>query len=208
NAAFGGRLTYATNLFNLYAGHGVTQRNFNSELGFVTRTDDQPTILELNFTPRPHIRGVRQLVIGEFLTDDPNTAGRRVYRELAPNLAVRFHSGAQVQGFVQDTIWQLLTQPLHLYKNISIPAGNYRFASNGVSYTSSGSRRVTFTSSFSSGSFFTGNLKTAQVTAEYRPNAHLDLAVNNTLNAFRLPQGDFDIDLAGLQVSYAFTRFL
>ena len=45
-------------------------------------------------------------------------------------------------------------------------------------------------------------------TAEYRPNAHLDLAVNNTLNSFRLPQGDFDIDLAGLQVGYAFTRFL
>jgi Domain of unknown function (DUF5916) len=208
NAAFGGRLTYATNLFNLYAGHGVTQRNFNSELGFVTRVDDQPTILELNFTPRPRIPRVRQLVIGAFVTDDPNTAGTLVYRELSPNLQVRFHSGAQIQGFVQDTIWQLLTQPLHLYKNISIPAGNYRFASNSISYASSGNRRVTFTSSFNSGSFFTGDLKTAQVTAEYRPNAHLDLAINNTLNAFRLPQGDFDIDLAGLQVSYAFTRFL
>jgi hypothetical protein len=46
------------------------------------------------------------------------------------------------------------------------------------------------------------------VTAQYRPNARLTLAINNTLNAFRLPQGNFDIELAGLQVSYAFSRFL
>jgi hypothetical protein len=32
--------------------------------------------------------------------------------------------------------------------------------------------------------------------------------VNNTLNSFRLPQGDFDIALGGVQVSYAFNRFL
>jgi hypothetical protein len=29
-----------------------------------------------------------------------------------------------------------------------------------------------------------------------------------TLNSFRLPQGDFTIDLTGVQVSYAFNRFL
>jgi hypothetical protein len=46
------------------------------------------------------------------------------------------------------------------------------------------------------------------VTGQYRPNPHLALAVNDTLNVFRLPQGNFSIDLAGLQVSYAFTRFL
>ena len=34
------------------------------------------------------------------------------------------------------------------------------------------------------------------------------MAINDTLNVFRLPQGDFNIELAGLQVSYAFNRFL
>ena len=37
------------------------------------------------------------------------------------------------------------------------------------------------------------------LTAQYRPSAHLTLAVNDTLNAFRLPQGNFDIELAGMR---------
>jgi hypothetical protein len=46
------------------------------------------------------------------------------------------------------------------------------------------------------------------VTAQYRPNAHLAVAVNDTLNSFRLTQGNFDIDLAGVELSYAFNRFV
>jgi hypothetical protein len=58
------------------------------------------------------------------------------------------------------------------------------------------------------GGYYTGTLKTATLTSAYRPNPNLSLAVNDTLNVFRLPQGNFNIELAGLQVSYAFTRFL
>ncbi len=208
NAAFGGRLTYANNWLNIYAGHGVTERNFNSELGFVTRTDDQPTIVQVLFTPRPHLRGIREIDFGPSLTDDPNTAGQRVFREISPFASVLFQNGAQISGNFQDTVWQVLSQPLHLYKNIALPAGSYRFASNSINAVSPGNHRITYSGSFGWGEYYMGQLKTATATAEYRPNAHLDLAVNDTLNAFRLPQGNFDVDLAGLQVSYAFTRFL
>ena len=34
------------------------------------------------------------------------------------------------------------------------------------------------------------------------------MGLTNTLNSFRLPQGDFNVLLAGLQVSYAFNRFV
>ena len=208
NAAFGGRLTYANNWFNIYAGHGVTERNFNAEMGFVTRTDDQPTILTLTFTPRPHIDGVREVDLGGALFDDPNTANKLIYRELSPSAQVVFNNGAVASVFPQDVIYQFLDQPLHLYKNISIPAGSYRFAAHQLAYTSAGDRRFTYTGSFQWGTYYTGDLKTGVLTAQYRPNPHLALAINDTLNAFRLPQGNFDIELAGLQVSYAFNRFL
>jgi hypothetical protein len=105
-------------------------------------------------------------------------------------------------------VYQFLGQPLNLYKNTSIPPGGYRFASHQVAYTSSGSRRLTFTASELWGGYYTGHLNSATLTAQYRPNPHLTLAVNDTLNSFRLPQGNFDIDLAGVQVGYAFNRFL
>jgi hypothetical protein len=208
DAAFGGRLTYANNWFNIYAGHGVTEKNFNAEMGFVTRIDDEPTIVQANLTPRPHALGIRELDLGEFVFHDPNTAGQLIYKEWSPALRVLFNNSAEIDSNPWDVTYQLLVQPLHLYKNISIPVGGYRFTEHQVAYTSSGSRRVTYTGQFQWGDYYTGTLKSGTFTAQYRPNAHLALAVNNTLNVFRLPEGNFSIELAGLQVSYAFNRFL
>lgn len=208
NTALGGRLTYANNWFNIYAGHGVTEKNFNTEMGFVTRTDDQPTIVQFSFTPRPRVLNIRELDLGGFVGHDPNTAGRLIYKEWTPNIRVLFNSGAEIDSAPHDVVYQFLGQPLHLYNNISIPPGSYRFASYQVAYTSAGSHRLTFTSSEQWGSYYTGHLNSATLTAQYRPNPHLALAVNDTLNSFRLPQANFDIDLTGVQVSYAFNRFL
>jgi hypothetical protein len=208
NSAYGGRLTYANNWFNIYAGHGITQRNFNPGIGFVTRIDDQPTIFQVNFTPRPHVLHLREVDIGALVGHDPNTTGQLIFKEVSPNLRAIFNNGAEIDSAPEDIVYQFLSQPLHLYKDISIPAGGYRFASHQVAYTSAGDRRFTYTGSFQWGDYYTGTLKTVAVTGEYRPNAHLAFAVNNTLSAFRLPEGNFNLELGGVQVSYAFNRFV
>lgn len=208
NTALGGRLTYANNWFNIYAGHGVTEKNFNAEVGFVTRTDDQPTIVQVNLTPRPHAFNIREIDIGGFVFHDPNTTGRLIFKETSPAIQVLFNNGAQIASLPQDIVYQFLGAPLHLYKDIAIPAGGYRFTSHQISYTSAGNSRITYFGSFQWGDYYSGTLKTATATAQYRPNPHLQIAINNTLNVFRLPQGNFNIELAGLQVSYAFNRFL
>jgi hypothetical protein len=130
------------------------------------------------------------------------------FQEVSPTLRAIFNDGAEIDAFPQDMIAQVLTQPLHLYKEIAIPVGSYRFASHQIGYTSAGAARFTYSGSFLWGDYYTGTLKTATVTAQYRPNSNLALALNNTLNVFRLPQGNFNIALSGVQVSYAFTRFL
>jgi Domain of unknown function (DUF5916)/Carbohydrate family 9 binding domain-like len=208
NAAFGGRLTYANNWFNVYAGRGITEKNFNAEVGFLSRTGVESTIFQANLTPRPHFWNLREIDLGGFVDSNPTTSGSLEFQEVSPTIRIIFNDGAEIDSNPQDMIAQVLTQPLHLYKNISIPAGSYRFASHQLAYTSAGARRFTYTGSFQWGDYYDGTLKTATVTTQYRPNSNLALALNNTVNVFRLPQGDFNIDLAGLQVSYAFTRFL
>jgi hypothetical protein len=148
NAALGGRLTYANTWFNIYAGHGVTEKNFNAEIGFVTRTDDQPTIFQFNFTPRPHVLNIRELDLGGFVGHDPNTAAQLIFKEQTLNIRMLFNNSAEIDSAPEDVIYQFLGQPLHLYKDISIPAGGYRFDSHQVAYTSAGDRRMTYTASF------------------------------------------------------------
>jgi hypothetical protein len=186
----------------------VTEKNFNSEMGFVTRVDDQPTIFQFNFTPRPGVWNIRELDLGGFVGHDPNTAGKLIFKEWNASARVLFNSSAELDIFPQDVVYQFLSQPLNLYQNVSIPAGGYTFASHSVSFTSSGSHRITYTASEQYGEYYTGHLNSATLMGQYRPNPNLSLAVNDTLNVFRLPQGNFNIDLAGVQVSYAFNRFL
>jgi hypothetical protein len=206
NAAFGGRLGYANNWFNIYAGHGVTEKNFNPEMGFVTRTDDQPTTFQFFLTPRPHGLGIREIDVGALVSHDPDTAGKLIYREWTPSISVLFNNSAEIDSAPEDVTYQFLAQPLHLYRNVSIPAGGYRFTSHQIAFTSTGNRRLTYNGSFLAGSYYTGTLKTATLNAQYRPSPHLALTLSDTLNVFRLPQGNFNIELLGLQISYAFNR--
>ena len=208
NAAFGGRLTYANNWFNVYAGRGITEQNFNAEIGFVSRTGVESTILQASLTPRPHFWNLREVDLGGLLDSNPSTSGQLNFQEVSPTIRILFNDGAEIDSAPQDMIAQVLLQPLHLYKNISLPAGSYRFASHQIAFTSAGAARFTYSGSFLWGDYYGGTLKTATATAQYRPNSNLALALNNTVNIFHLPQGNFNIVLSGLQVSYAFTRFL
>ncbi|HEU5450543.1 MAG TPA: DUF5916 domain-containing protein [Terriglobales bacterium] len=208
NVAVGGRVTYANNWFNLYAGHGETQGNFNAEMGFIQRVDDKPSIVQATLTPRPHFAGLREVDIGATWDYHASGAGKLMSQEITPNIFAIFQNGATINAIPYDQLYQFLPAPLHLYKNFSVPAGGYRFVSHTLGVTSPGNHRVTYSGTVQWGDYYTGTLNSYGANAEYRPNAHLDLVLNDTLDHFRLPQGNFDIDLAGLQVSYAFNRFL
>ena len=208
NVAVGGRVTYANNWFNLYAGHGETQGNFNAEMGFIQRVDDKPSIVQVNLTPRPHFAGLREVDIGAGWDYHASGAGKLMSQEITPSILALFQNGASINAVPYDQLYQFLPSPLHLYKNISVPAGGYRFSSHTIAVTSPGNHRITYTGTAQWGDYYTGTLNSFGVTAEYRPNPHLDVGLNDTLDRFRLPQGNFDIDLAGLQVSYAFNREL
>src|SRR6266700_5225103 len=108
NTALGARLTYANNWFNIYSDPAATERNFNAEMGFVTRTDDQPTIFQFNFTPRPHVLDIRELDLGGFVGHDPNTANRLIYKEWSPAIRVLFNDSAEIDSNPQDVVYQLL----------------------------------------------------------------------------------------------------
>ncbi|MBV8205467.1 MAG: carbohydrate binding family 9 domain-containing protein [Acidobacteria bacterium] len=207
NAAFAGRLRFINNWVNIWAGHGITERNFNAEMGFITRTDDEPTIVGLTFMVRPRRWDIREIDFGPWISNDPNTRGERVYREITPSATVLLNNAAVFSFTLLDTTFQRLTGPLHLYKGISVPTGDYRFATSGLTVRSP-AHRLTWTGGFNLGTYYGGNLKSASASAEYRPNAHMDFTINDVLNAFALPQGNFSINLGGFQASYALNRFL
>lgn len=203
-----GSVEYRSNLVKFFAARGTIQPNYNPEVGFLNRPDDRPTYLDLNLTPRPRIRGVRELSFEAWIDHNPDTHGILQTQEWQVTFRALFNNGAYTDEDLVDAFYQRLSEPFNIYKNIYIPAGSYRFLRHQVACGSAEDRRLTFSVRERWGGFYTGNLNELTVRSQYRPNPRLSLSLINLWNAFRLPQGNFDVDLAGLQVSYAFSRFL
>lgn len=204
----GARVVYRSNLITIHASHATIQPNYNPEVGFVARTDDNPSYLDVNLTPRPKLRGVRELNFESWIAHDPDTHGVLQTQEWQGTFRALFNNGAYTDEDFVDDFHQRLSKPFNIYKNVYIPAGNYHFSRHQVSFGSGEDRRLTFGVVGRWGGYYTGNLKEVAARSNYRPNARLAVSLTNRFEAFRLLEGHFDVNLAGLQVSYAFSRFL
>ncbi len=204
----GVRAIFNNHLVHIYAGQGAIRPNYSPEVGFVARPDDNPLIIEMNLTPRPHIGGVRELQFDTVLSRDPDSEWRLQSQEVNESFRILFNNGALSDNALFDHLYQRLNGPFNIYKNVDIPEGDYYFTRHQIGFASGGDRRLTYSAMERWGSYYTGSLNETILNAQYRPGPHLALGLTNTLNSFRLPQGDFNVLLSGLQVSYAFNRFL
>lgn len=204
----GGGVEYRSNVVHFFAAHGTIQPNYNPAVGFVARADDNPSYLDLNLTPRPKIRGVRELSFEGWIEHNPDTHAVLQTQEWQATFRALFNNGAYTDEDIVDVFYQRLSEPFNIYKNVYIPAGVYRFTRHQVAFGSGEDRPLTVSVRERWGEFYTGRLNELTFRSQYRPNPRFAVSLTNYWNAFRLPQGRFNVDLAGVQLSYAFSRFL
>jgi hypothetical protein len=118
------------------------------------------------------------------------------------------NNGAFTDNDIVDVFTQRITTPLQIYKNIFIPTGVYHFTRHQLTAYSPQDRRITYDMYERFGSYYGGRLNQLRVRATYRPNAKLSFSASQVWNRFRLPEGNFSVDLASLQTNYSFNRFL
>jgi hypothetical protein len=205
---FGGGLNYRTNLIDFAASRRRVGPAFNPEVGFIERTDVVEDFLDLTLMPRPKIRGVRQMEFEGFLFHAPDTHGVLQTQEWQSTFRLIFHNGAYTDNDLWDVFTQRLTQPFKIYKNIVIPPGMYHWARHQFTYGSPQDRKLTFNLFERFGTYYSGHLNEASVRATYRPSARISVSLSERWNRFRLPQGNFSVNLASVQLNYSFSRFL
>jgi len=206
--AAGGTLFLRSNRMTLIADHATVQPNFNPAVGFVVRTDHSPTYLDLNLTPRPKIRGVRELNFEGMFFHAPSTQGVLRTQEWSILFRAIFNNSAVVESNLVRLTYERLNEPFNIYKNVEIPAGGYRFRRHHIGFSSPEDRRLTFGVSERWGSFYTGTLNELGFRSQYRPSPRFAISLTNRWNRFRLREGNLDVDVAGIQFSHAFSRFL
>ncbi len=208
NSDVGASLTYNSNWLDGKIERRKIGPNFNPETGFIERTDSNETYANLTFKARPKVRSIRELQFEGFILHAPDTHNAVATQEWQGTFRADFNNGGYTDDDIADVFTQRLATPLHIYKDIYIPAGVYHFARHQVNYYSAQDRRLTFNVYNQFGGYYGGTLNVFRAGASYRPNANFSISTSQTWNRFRLPVGHFSVDLASLQASYSFSRLL
>lgn len=128
---------------------------FNAEMGYIPRLDVRATLLRAGWTPRPRIKGVRQVLINSELEYFENHRGRVDSKMQA----------ASIQLQRQDTSGAFASVTRQ-YDNLSVPfatagttlpAGPYEWTSATVSYSSDRTRRVFGSIGGDAGGYYNGD---------------------------------------------------
>jgi hypothetical protein len=208
NSDVGLSLTYNSNWLDAIVERRKIGPNFNSEVGFIQRTDSNETFADLTFKVRPELRGIRELQFEPFIQHSPDTRHHVATQEWQATFRADFNNGAYTDDDIVDIFIQRLVTPLNIYRNFFIPAGVYNFDRHQLSFYSPQDRRFTYNIYEQFGGYYGGTLNDFRLGATYRPNARFSISASQTWNRFRLPIGKFSVDLASLQASYSFNRFL
>lgn len=216
----GGSVSYQTNWLELLGERRKIGPNFNPEVGFIERADCICDYADLNFKPRPRLRGVRELNFEDFIFHAPDTHGVLQTQEWQSTFRAEFNNGSYTDDDIVDVFTQRLTEAFNIYRNIFIPIGEYHWARHQLTYGSPQDRRLTASFFERFGTYYNGHLNEARVRATYRANERLSFSFAEQWNRFRLGpvtdssgnllpgDGNFSVVFGSFQTNYSFSRFL
>jgi hypothetical protein len=179
--------------------------NFNPALGFAPRTGIRKTNAMFMFRPRPEKAGIRQITFHAFpelITNLDNRVDNwRV--DISP-FEVEFNSG-DIFEFQILPEFERLPFSFPISRNVTVPAGSYRFTRYGVSVETATKRPwvVIFDANF--GNFYNGTRRDLEFDLKLKPGHHLLLGLGAVRADVDLVQGKFFTQLFSLQADYNFS---
>ena len=217
----GAGLNFQTDWLELIAGHRKIGANFNPEVGFIERTDCVCDYVDANFKPRPKLRSVRELNFEGFIFHAPDMRHVLRTQEWQSTFRAEFNNGSYTDDDIVDVNTQLLTSPFNIYKNVSIPVGEYHWTRHQFTYGSPRDRKLTASFFERFGTYYNGRLNEARVRTMYRASERLSFSFAEQWNRFRLAattdpsgvplpvgSGNFSVVFGSFQTNYSFSRFL
>ncbi len=217
----GGSVSYQTNWLEVFGERRKVGPNFNPEVGFVERTDCVCDYADVNFKARPQLSGLRELNFEGFIFHAPDTRGMLQTQEWQNTFRAEFNNGSYTDDDLVDVYTQRLVEPFNIYKNVSIPVGEYHWTRHQLTYGSPQDRKLTASFFERFGSYYNGHLNEARIRATYRTSERLSFSFAEQWNRFRLgattdpagkvlptASGNFSVVFGSLQANYSFSRFL
>jgi hypothetical protein len=202
--AFGGKIDYPNDLWDLAFAYRRVGESFDPSLGFVPRPGVQSFNLSLVYQPRPKGRilglRVRQMFNELFTTLVTNLDGRwESYRVFTAPVNWRLESGDRFE-FNFAPAGERLDAPFAISDTVTIPAGSYHWTRWRLEAGLASKRKVSGQLTWWFGGFYGGHLSELSLTGTLRPSPMFIIELNAAYNVGRVPQGRFVQDVVGTRL--------
>lgn len=183
----------------------AVDKNFNPEIGFLTRRNFRNNFGSARFSPRPKanttIRQYHYESNFKYTTDQDN---RLESRELRGSFRTDFQNSDTV-AITAAREYEFLAQPFQVADGVRIPPGGYEFSHVIATYSPGQQHRVAGSFSVDSGSFYGGKKTTATYKGRIGITPRLAIEPNLSLNWSDLPQGKFTTTVIGGRTLFTMT---
>ena len=203
---------YPNDLFDNFVSLYRVDAGFSPALGFVTRTGIWETTGHINFTPRPHRLGLRQLDLMLIPSWDiiANQSGsifqsrdwQTATFEWRP-LGGDFQSGARFEVNVQR-FFDAPPDSFEIFPNAKVPPGRYWWTRGELQYETSSAHPLSGAALVSWGDFYNGTNRTIEIQGDWRGGGHIILGTSLSSSRVTLPGAAFTASLVTGRIEYAF----
>jgi hypothetical protein len=203
--SYRGLFNYNGDRYGLSVEHLVVQPNFNPEVGFMRRQNFKRNSAQARFSPRttgnPLVRRWYYQGSFDYTTDDEDHLESR---EASALFRTEFHNSDNV-SVEHLRLYEFLPRPFEISRGVTIPGGGYSYANTRITYTAGQTHRVSGTTTFESGSFYSGDKQTAEFSGRVEITPQLGVEPNISFNWVDLPEGDFTNTIIGGRATYTMT---
>jgi hypothetical protein len=188
---------FPNDLMEINAGWERVGRDFNPEVGFLSRTSYQLFTAKWRINPRPgFLPWVQKLQFKpldiNYYIDDRTRQMQSVYMEFRP-LAVFFKSGETLEINVQRNA-ENLTEAFEIRPGHVIPAGRYWTDRGEIQFQTFGGRPLVADVGVNWGSFYDGSSTEWSADLAWKPSRFYGLGLSYQRNTINLPADGFAID--------------
>ena len=180
--------------------------NFNSEMGFINRTDIRKFRSNISLRPRPHILNLRKSYFYNKLIYVENHNGQVESRLVQFGNHNRFQDGSSFTLSLNRN-YEYLFDPFEIKTGVFIPVGGYAFNDFSSTYESDKSRRFSCRGEVKTGQFYSGKLFQLNGSGILKLSRSFNLEFILSRNRFDLDANDgrFTAVIAAARIVYAFS---
>ncbi len=209
DASYRAHLDYNGDRYGVQIERMVIERNFNPEVGFIRRGDQERSFGQVRFSPRPkRNRRIRRFFTMGSIAYIESTRGRLETRDIDSEAAIEFQNGDR-PALAYSRTYEFLPQPFAIATNVTLPSAGYLFDNYRVAYNVGPQRRIAGLFAFEYGSFY-GGTKTSYAWSRGRVFLSPKFSVEPrfSVDTVKLAQGDFINTLLGTRATYSATPLM